>query len=284
MQSTPMSDTCKLLARPEITLGGIDFSGGQEDARRGNKKICVAQWLPNNGVSLRCGRDWNALGPQRRRDLPAVIKLGGWWSLDFPFGVAQPTARILGVSTWPDWLSHCDQNLDATAIRNDAKALTERSGVSWAMRRQVDERQKTTWFPLFEQLYRQTIYGAREVLLPLYADDVCILPWKASALPASVVVVEGFPGATIRDVLKLPESYKGRGAGGRKRGELLFPRCEPLRSLYRSHIRSQTLRLMIAREMRLTRSSFFFPAGWLIYFPTSSRRRSFGVYRSRKQR
>jgi hypothetical protein len=74
----------------------------------------------------------------------------------------------------------------------------------------VDESHKTTWFPLFEQLYRQTIYGVREVLLPLHDEGVCILPWGSTALRESAVVVEGFPGATIRDrLLKQRVSYKG---------------------------------------------------------------------------
>jgi hypothetical protein len=69
---------------------------------------------------------------------------------------------------------------------------------------------KTTWFPLFEQLYRQTIYGPSEVLLPLYDEGVCILPWGWAALTNSAVVVEGFPGATVRDqLLKRRVSYKG---------------------------------------------------------------------------
>jgi hypothetical protein len=83
--------------------------------------------------------------------------------------------------------------------------------VAWAERRQVDESNHTTWFPLFEQLYRQTIYGAREVLLPLHEDGFCVLPWGWAALKKPAAVVEGFPGATVRNhLLKRRVSYKGR--------------------------------------------------------------------------
>jgi len=49
------------------------------------------------------------------------------------------------------------------------------------------------------------------VLLPLYLEGSCILPWGWMALRKPTVVVEGFPGATVRDhLLKRRVSYKGR--------------------------------------------------------------------------
>lgn len=78
------------------------------------------------------------------------------------------------------------------------------------MRRQVDELHQTAWFPLFEQLYRQTIYGAREVLLPLHNEGLCVLPWGLTAPSESAIIVEGFPGATVRKrLLGRRVSYKG---------------------------------------------------------------------------
>ena len=197
-------------ARPESPLCGVDFSGGKED-QRGNRKIWVATWSPNKDVTLRCGLPEDTAEGICRRDLPELIERApAWWSLDFPFGIAKNSARALGISTWPEWLRWCGANGDATTLRDRAKELTGRAGLSWAQPREVDESCQTTWFPLFEQLYRQTIYGAREVLLPLYEEGFCILPWGWTSLKSSRVVVEGFPGAIVRDrLLKRRVSYKG---------------------------------------------------------------------------
>jgi hypothetical protein len=198
-------------SRPIFPLCGVDFSGGEEDSRLGNRKIWIATWSSQVNVTLRCGLNEEAADKVCRRDLPALIKAeGGWWSLDFPFGIAKESAQAMGLSSWPDWLRWCGSKSDATALRDQARELINRAGLSWAQRRQVDEANQTTWFPLFEQLYRQTIYGAREVLLPLYDEGLCILPWRWTALKNPTVVVEGFPGATVRDhLLKRRVSYKG---------------------------------------------------------------------------
>ena len=91
--------TCNSWPRPEVTLGGIDFSGGQELEHRGNKKIWVAQWHPENGVSLRCGSNRGAVGPLRRRDLPALIDREG----------DAVDALVLLVSSWIAYLLPQDQ-------------------------------------------------------------------------------------------------------------------------------------------------------------------------------
>ena len=94
-----------------------------------------------------------------------------------------------------------------------ARQSTNAADVPWSNRRHIDIEHGTTWFPLFEQLYRQTIYGAGQVLLPLSQVDrteVSVLPWH-ELRGAPAVVVEGFPGMTIRRRLGLPGSgYKGR--------------------------------------------------------------------------
>jgi hypothetical protein len=190
----------------------VDFSGGEEDQRHGNRKIWVATWSPGKDVALRWGWADSTADKICRRDLPGLIKRElGWWSLDFPFGIAKETAHALGLNSWPEWLKWCGGESDATTLRDDARELTNRAGMAWAKSRRVDESNQTTWFPLFEQLYRQTIYGAREVLLPLYEEGLCILPWEWKALKKPAVVVEGFPGAIVRDhLLKRRVSYKGR--------------------------------------------------------------------------
>jgi hypothetical protein len=128
-----------------------------------------------------------------------IKRESGWWSLDFPFGIAKETACALKLSSWQEWLSWCGRELDATMLRDEARESTNRAGVTWGQRRQVDKDNQTAWFPLFEQLYRQTIYGAREVLLPLSKQGFCVLPWGWTAIEKTTVVVEGFPGAIVRD-------------------------------------------------------------------------------------
>jgi hypothetical protein len=209
----------------DLALFGVDFSGGVESERFGNRKIWVAGWTPGEQVWLRCG--WCDEGERSlcRCDLPALIAANpGWWSLDFPFGVARDTATAIGLNpnSWQAWLDWCSQPEDPGVLRLRARKQVEKAGVRWALRREVDIENQTTWFALFEQLYRQTIYGAREVLSPLSGlPGVCLLPWGCRRMSASrVFVTEGFPGITIRrHLLGQKVSYKGsttKHAGQRK--------------------------------------------------------------------
>jgi hypothetical protein len=201
----------ELWSRPEVPLYGVDFSGGEEDQRYGNRKIWIAKWFPGKEVTLRCGWCGDPADKICRNDLATLIKHElGWWSLDFPFGIAKKTAHALGLNGWPAWLEWCAKGGDATDCRDEARERTTHAGVVWAERRQIDKDNKTTWFPLFEQLYRQTIYGGREVLLPLQSHGVCVMPWGLKALRKSAIVVEGFPGATVtKRLLGRRPSYKG---------------------------------------------------------------------------
>jgi hypothetical protein len=123
--SVPIPDTRsvtvsgqELWPRPEVPVCGVDFSGGEEDQRYGNRKIWIAEWLPEKSVALRCGWGTNTADKICRSDLAPLIKLGGWWSLDFPFGIAKETARALELTSWPEWLSWCPGKGDATMLRD----------------------------------------------------------------------------------------------------------------------------------------------------------------------
>ncbi len=194
-------------------LYGVDFSGGRETAR-GNPKIWIASWLlGQKTLTLRCGTDGPALC--RSNLAEHVRRTHGWWALDFPFGVAKETASAILETpdlSWSDWLRWCAGGPDATERRDLARKRTDAARVRWSTRRSVDDEHGTTWFPLFEQLYRQTIYGCGEVLLPLFQQkrsEVRVLPWHHLE-DAPVVVTEGFPGITIRGRLNLAGSgYKG---------------------------------------------------------------------------
>jgi Protein of unknown function (DUF429) len=152
-----------------------------------------------------------------RRDLANHVRTKpGWWVFDFPFGVARESvAAILGTPcpSWQGWLEWCASQGNATKLRDQARQRKEAAQVPWSTRRQVDREYQTTWFPLFEMLYKQTIYGAGQVLLPMLQsprNEICILPWH-DLDDTPVVVIEGFPGVTIRQRLGLASSgYKGR--------------------------------------------------------------------------
>lgn len=205
-------------------LHGVDFSGAAE-TRAGNPKVWVASWDPehSDGVQLMCGRDRGL----RRRDLPDMVRTrGGVWVMDFPFGVARDTSRALGLADndWGAWLRWASEDRGTsyapTELRDLARALTASAGVAWSTCREVDEAHGTTWFPLFEQLYRQTLFGAREVLAPLAKDaSVVVVPFHAPR-PGTTLVSEGFPGWTLRRRLGHPGTgYKGKTVEHRRARE-----------------------------------------------------------------
>lgn len=206
------------LPLPNQPIWGVDFSGGQESPQ-GNRKIWIAGWDSRNGLTLRCGQE-DGMPPIRRTDLPQyIIDRPGWWALDFPFGIAQGTACAAGFRNWNEWLTFCHNTEDASRARNSIRQRTQGNGVTWSLRRGVDTQHGTTWFPLFEQLYRQTIYGVGQVLYRLNdtpRDQCCVLPWHWNDYTmASSIIVEGFPGVTLRKRLSIPpHGYKRNTADG----------------------------------------------------------------------
>ena len=185
--------------KPALPIQGVDFSGAQEAGGR-NGKIWIARWDPDDGVvDLRCGGDAPGFG---RAGLAQKIAAdGGLWVLDFPFGPPAPVAAAAGWTTWREYLAWCDGNGDATTLRDELRALLNEAGVTWSTRRAIDREAGTTWFPFFEQLYRQTITGGRDVLQNLAdGDRTRILPFDAGAEARwdGSVVVEGFPGWTLK--------------------------------------------------------------------------------------
>ncbi|MCY3837914.1 MAG: DUF429 domain-containing protein [Gammaproteobacteria bacterium] len=191
----------------------VDFSGGREVAGR-NGKIWIASWHPDDGVVLECGADEPGFG--RAGLAERILNDGGIWVLDFPFGPPAPVAVAAGWATWRDYLQWCDSSADATTLRDGLRGILDEGGVRWSTRRTIDRAVEATWFPFFEQLYRQTITGARDVhctLAEAGADMVRILPFDANADAGrgGAVVVEGFPGWTLR--------CRGLDAVGYKQGD-----------------------------------------------------------------
>ena len=199
---------------PTLPLHGVDFSGARETGGR-NEKIWIASWYPDRDfVELKSGGD--DLGFDRRGLADKVIKGGGTWVIDFPFGPPAVIAGAAGWTTWRDYIAWCGSNSDPTALRDELRAVLRRAGVRWSTKREIDREIDTTWFPYFEQLYRQTITGARDVLCPLHQagrDRTRILPFHDHAVANGElsVVIEGFPGATLKQCDLPTTGYKHTG-------------------------------------------------------------------------
>lgn len=170
--------------------------------------------------------------------MPSLItERGGWWAIDFPFGIAAETANALnlaGPNAWQAWLDWCCDGGDATERRDTARTAVQAVQGTWSVRRAVDLQHRTTWFPLFEQLYRQTIYGCRQVIAPVVRERMAlVLPWHVRDLsararvddPIPAVICEGFPGVTIERTLRLGRlQYKGANAACRASREHVLHR------------------------------------------------------------
>ena len=198
---------------PSTPLHGVDFSGARETGGR-NGKIWIASWYPNRElVELRSGGDdpgFDRVGLTGR-----IIESGGTWVIDFPFGPAAAVATAAGWTTWYEYLAWCGSNPVPTVLRDQLRQILQAAGMPWATTRESDHALGTTWFPFFEQLYRQTITGGRDVLAPLDQagrDRTRLLPFHdhAAATAELSVVIEGFPGHTLT-TLGLPRTgYKHR--------------------------------------------------------------------------
>ena len=198
---------------PTMPLHGVDFSGARETRGR-NGKIWIASWYPDREfVELKSGGD--DPGFDRVGLAGKIIESGGTWVIDFPFGPAAAVAAEAAWTKWHDYLAWCGSNPAPTALRDQLRQVLQGAGVPWSTTRKIDQRLGTTWFPFFEQLYRQTITGGRDVLDPLDQagrDRTRILPFHdhAAANGELSVVIEGFPGHTLTTLDLARTGYKHR--------------------------------------------------------------------------
>ena len=84
----------------------------------------------------------------------------------------------------------------------------------WSTKRKIDKKTQA-WFPFFEQLYRQTITGGRDVLSHLDTADreiVTVLPFHDFRKPTCrrSVVVEGYPKWTLKQLGLPTRGYKNK--------------------------------------------------------------------------
>ena len=203
---------------PAVPISGVDFSGAKEEAGR-NRKLWVASWRPDQRlVSLECGGGDPGFG--RRALAERIVRAGGLWVIDFPFGPPAAVARAAGWRTWQEYLAWCGDARGPTALRDELRATLAAKAVPWSTRRMIDLETSATWFPFFEQLYRQTITGARDVLSRLDSVErgqAVVPPFHGWYEPTSTrsVVVEGFPGWTLRGMGLCSSGYKGSSEDAR---------------------------------------------------------------------
>ena len=200
--------------RPTLPLHGVDFSGAQETAGQ-NDKIWIASWYPaRDSVELRSGSD--DPGIDRVGLASKIIEDRGTWVIDFPFGPPASVAAAAGWTTWHEYIAWCNSNSDPTVLRDNLRVVLEDAGVPWSTKRDIDHETATTWFPFFEQLYRQTITGGRDVLCLLDGtsrERTRILPFHhfGRSNREVSVAIEGFPGWTLRQCDLPSTGYKGSG-------------------------------------------------------------------------
>ncbi|MYH27430.1 MAG: DUF429 domain-containing protein [Acidobacteria bacterium] len=221
--SVPVPSAVRL-DRPTVPLHGVDFSGARETGGR-NGKIWIATWRPDRAfVQLKSGGD--DPGIDRSGLATMVIEGGGTWVVDFPFGPPAAVAEVAGWATWREYLAWCGSDPNPTTLRDQLREDCRLADVHWSTKRAIDRSLGTTWFPFFEQLYRQTITGGRDVLFPLSQakrDRTRILPFHdcAPATNELSVVVEGFPGATLANYGLPSTGYKHKGCAAEEQRRLI---------------------------------------------------------------
>jgi uncharacterized protein DUF429 len=196
------------------TIHAVDWSGGGEFTAP-NAKIRYVRWdFATAGSSIK------VLDPTvSRRDILRMIRAEpGLWIVDFPFGL--PVELMRRADAQPN-------DLDATLaftrdvrkeeFRDYCNAIWARSGERASKHRATERTVGCGWFDWFVQLFRQTWTGQVEIVgaLRATASEVALLPWDHERA-AATQLVEGFPGASLRDRGLAATGYKkdtdkGRG-------------------------------------------------------------------------
>ena len=197
---------------PAVPLHGVDFSGAREVNGR-NRKLWIASWHPGKQfVSLKCGGE--DPGFDRNDVTKKILKEGGLWVIDFPFGPPKQVAIAAGWKTWQDYLKWCSSNESPTELRNELRTTLKSANANWSIKRKIDI-ETQAWFPFFEQLYRQTITGGRDVLFPIDAENrqqVSVLPFHDVCEPTfqQSIVIEGYPKWTLKQMGLPMGGYKNQ--------------------------------------------------------------------------
>ena len=217
-------------------IHGVDFSGAQEKNGK-NPKIWIASWYPGaEEAELESGGD--GAGFDRRGLAQKIIDGAGTWVIDFPFGPPAAVAAAAGWNTWWDYVDWCEGDTSPEDLWRALKELGD--GDEWKQKREVDRERRTSLSPFNLRLYKQTILGARDVLRLLDGagrNNVRVLPFHGLPLAhaGQSVVIEGFPGWTLRQSELFQTGYKDKRK--HKRVEALEKRRRIVESLCKRGIR-----------------------------------------------
>jgi hypothetical protein len=211
-------------AHPFQSIYGVDFSG----ARLAGRNIWIARLAPLRGGAK--GR-----GQWRLVDLDCLEKLCGTadrlpalrhlvdlirksdqalWALDFPFSL--PIEVMPKSGRWLDQLRFLhDAGDDAYGVGLDCLDRARRLGGPLHLRRLTDVEARTPFDCYHYRIIYQFVFGARDVLGPLWAArETAILPFQYRRLAgATRVLVEACPSSTLKR-LGLPHQNYKQPAGG----------------------------------------------------------------------
>jgi hypothetical protein len=184
---------------------GVDFSGAAE----AGGKIWIALGIPEtNRLTIEgClqAKDLPQSSASRGDALGALMRLVArspdiLFGFDFPFSLPQ---TMIAADSWVEFATTFGATYPTDSTFLDA---CRAASPGREMRRRTDRDAQTPFAPYNLRVYRQTYYGIRDVLGPLAASGVCVLPMM-DRRDESPWVIEICPASTLK-LLGLYKSYK----------------------------------------------------------------------------
>jgi hypothetical protein len=205
---------------------GVDFSGS---ARPGTDIWITEAELEDGRLSVSaCRSAADRFGCATRepvlRELRSVLRDDpGTTGLDFSFGIP---ARLLpeGTDTWGgaiEWFSRTFDG-DAAAMRRTLKERARALSVEGVELKRRTDAAVGANSPYSFITYYQTLYGIRDVLVPLVrADALAVPPMDA---PRDRNAIEIYPAGTLRRLETVATTYKDDTEAARRRRERIVER------------------------------------------------------------
>ncbi|WP_299237051.1 DUF429 domain-containing protein [Natronomonas sp.] len=204
---------------------GVDFSGS---ARPGTDIWITEAELEEGRLSISSCRsaadrfDCSARGPVLR-ELRSVLRGDpGTTGLDVSFGIP---ARLLpeGTDTWGDAIEWFSTTFDdAGAMRRTLKDRARALSVEGVELKRRTDAAVGANSPYSFITYYQTLYGIRDVLVPLVrADALAVPPMDA---PRDRNAIEIYPAGTLRRLETVATTYKDDTEAARRRRERIVER------------------------------------------------------------
>jgi hypothetical protein len=190
-------------------LHGVDFSGADKG---GLHKIRIAT-LDSGSVQI--------ARADRGQLLRAIIDSAALserhiWRIDAPVGLPLATLRAHGVQE--EWLASAQWALESGSPR--AWRSMMRSVSREEPRRRADIEARTPMAPMNLRIFKQTWTLMCEVLLPLHAAGVSIVPMAPTA--SNAMVCEGCPSSVLQRRGWPARGYKGSGGPPRQVRHLIL--------------------------------------------------------------